>query len=373
MKRRLLFQGLVVLGILGLIFAVPPQESAAQAAKTLKIQASFPSGTTYYDNLNLFAAKVEKLTEGKLKFECLPAGAIVPALEVLDATSKGVLDAAYSAPAYWVGKNKAAALFAAAPGGPFGMDFWDYYGWYWEGGGLELYRELYQDVLKRNVVPFHMTLIAPQIFGWFKTPIKGLADVKGRKCRMGGITGDVYMEAGMRSVMLPSGEILPSAERGVIECAELSGFAEDMKIGIHQVFKYVYSPGVHEPNCSLEIFFNKGVWDNLTPLHQEIIKTVIADVSFRSNAKAIKDNALALKEAQEKHGVKSETTPKEILNKILDAWDNMVKEESAKNPIFKKIIDSQRAYAQLVVPVHRQYYPDYSFVADHYFPRTGKK
>jgi TRAP-type mannitol/chloroaromatic compound transport system substrate-binding protein len=291
----------------------------------------------------------------------------------MDAASKGVIDGAYSAPAYWSGKNKAAALFAAAPGGPFGMDFWDYYGWLWEGGGMELWRELYQDVLKRNVVPFHMTIIAPQIFGWFKTPIKSLADVKGRKCRMGGLTGDVYMEAGMRSVMLPSGEILPSAERGVIECAELSGFAEDMKIGIHQVFKYVYSPGVHEPNCSLELFFNKGVWDKLTPQQQEVIITVTADVSFRSNAKAIKDNALALKEAQEKYGVHSETTPNEILIKILEAWDKIVKEESAKNPIFKKIIDSQRAYAQLVVPTHRQYYTDYNFMSNYYFPKTGKK
>ncbi len=373
MKRRLLVQGLFVLGILGLIFAGPAQEAAGQSPKVLKIQASFPSGTTYYENLLLFAEKVEKLTEGKLKIECLPAGAIVPALEVMDAASKGVIDGAYSAPAYWAGKNKAAALFGAAPGGPFGMDFWDYHGWLWEGGGMELWRELYQDVLKRNVVPFNMTMIAPQIFGWFKNPIKSLADVKGRKCRMGGLTGDVYMEIGMRSVMLPTGEILPSAERGIIECAELSGFAEDMKIGIHQVFKYVYSPGVHEPNCTLELFFNKGVWEKLTPQQQEVIKTVTTDVAFRANAKAIKDNALALKEAVEKHGVHSETIPDEILAKILEVWDKMVKEESAKNPIFKKIIDSQRAYAQLVVPVHRQYYTDYSFMANHYFPGKGKK
>ena len=46
----------------------------------------------------------------------------VPYFEVLDATHKKVLDGAHSGAAYWVGKNKASALFGVAPGGPFGMD-----------------------------------------------------------------------------------------------------------------------------------------------------------------------------------------------------------------------------------------------------------
>jgi TRAP-type mannitol/chloroaromatic compound transport system substrate-binding protein len=361
------------LSMLMLVFAFPSQEAAGQAPKVLKLESGNPSGARAYENMVLFAERVEKLSGGTLKFDCVPAGAVVPALEIMDAVSKGVLDAGHTAPAWWSGKNKACALYAAAPGGPFGLDLWDYHGWLFYGGGMELWRELYQDVLKRNVVPFHTTIIAPQIFGWFKNPIKSLADVKGRKCRMGGLTGDVYVGIGMKSVMLPVGEIIPAAERGIVECGELIGFADDMKLGFQQVWKYVYSPGVHEPNCILELLINGDVWKKLTPQHQEIIKAAATEMSFHSHCTAIKANALALKELEEKHGVHAETTPPEILTKVLEVWDKMVKEESAKNPIFKKIIDSQRAYAQMVVPAHRQYIPDYSFVANHYFPVKGKK
>jgi len=371
-KKRLLIQGMFFLSILSLIFAFPSQEAAGQAPKVIKLQSVSPSGSLSYEYVLLLGDRVNKLSGGKLKLDVVPAGAIVPPLESLDAVSRGVLDACLSAPAWWSGKNKAAALFAAAPGGPFGFDLWDYHGWLFNGGGMELWRELYQDVLKRDVVPFQCLSIANQIFGWFKKPIKGLADLKDRKCRMGGLTGDIYQGLGMKSLMIPTGEIIPAAERGIVECAELIGFADDMKMGFHQVWKYVYSPGVHEPNCVCEVLINKKVWDKLAPEHQEIIKTATTEVTFISQTEVIRKNAIALKELQEKHGVHVETTPREILEKVLELWDKMVKEESAKNPIFKKIIDSQRAYAQLVVPAHQQYIPDYSITANHYFPVKGK-
>jgi TRAP-type mannitol/chloroaromatic compound transport system substrate-binding protein len=356
-----------LMGLAILLFALTFPMQGAFAQTKLKVQAAFPSGSAMYEELVAFADRIDKISGGKLKFETYPAGAIVPALEVLDATSKGLIDACYSAPAYWSGKNKASALFAAAPGGPFGLDLWDYYSWLYEGGGMELWRELLQDHMKRNVVPFHMDVIAPQIFGWFKTPFNNLSEVKGRKCRMGGLTGDVYAGLGMNSVMMPAGEMIPSAERGVIECAELSGYAEDMKYGIHQIFKYVYAPGVAEPNCNLELLINGDVWKKLAPEHQEMIKSATAESILRSQARAIKANAIAVVEAK-KAGVHLEKTPDDVLAGVLNAWEKIVQEESSKNPIFKKIIDSQRAFAQMVVPVHRQYFTDYSFLANYYFP-----
>ena len=159
--------------------------SAAQAQEyTLKIQASWPSGLMAYENLEMFAETVEKVSAGRLKIEHLPAGAIVGAFEVLDATSRGVIDGGHTAAAYWVGKHFAAGLLCCPPGGPFGMDHHDFLGWMYEGGGLELYQELYQDVLNMQVVAFPILPIGPQALGWFKDVIRSWDDFKGMKYRI---------------------------------------------------------------------------------------------------------------------------------------------------------------------------------------------
>jgi TRAP-type mannitol/chloroaromatic compound transport system substrate-binding protein len=207
-----------------------PPRASAQAPVVLKIQASWPASLTLFDHLKFVAERVDKLSGGTLKVEALPAGTIVPAFEVLDATSKKVIDGAHTVAYYWVGKNKTGVLFTGGPGGNYGMDFVDVFGWMYEGGGLELYQQWYKDVLKLNVVPLPAFPSGPQALGWFKRPIKNLADFKGMKCRQTGINAEVYTEMGMRTVNLPGGEILPAAERGVIDCAEWVGGIEDLRL-----------------------------------------------------------------------------------------------------------------------------------------------
>src|SRR3989304_6028769 len=101
--------------------------------------------------------------------------------------------------AYWVGKNKTAVLFTGGPGGTFGMDYIDAMGWLYEGGGLDLYNEFYRDVLKVNVVAIPILPAGPQAFGWFKRPIKNLADLKGMKCRQTGMAAEGFTAMGMRT------------------------------------------------------------------------------------------------------------------------------------------------------------------------------
>jgi TRAP-type mannitol/chloroaromatic compound transport system substrate-binding protein len=78
--------------------------------------------------------------------------------------------------------------------------------------------------------------------------------------------------------------------------------------------------------------------------------------------------AEAMKEMREKHGVQILRTPPDILLAFLKAWDQVAAEESAKNPFFKKVLESQKAYASLVVPAKRFLFPPYSFAANYYWP-----
>ena len=164
----------------GLGFALALAGPAAAQTKTLKMQASWPASLTLYENFTDFGKRVEVVTGGRIKIEPMPAGQVVPAFEVLDATHKKVIDGAHTWAGYWVGKNKAAILFTGGPGGPFGMDHMDYLSWMWHGGGLEKYNKFYQDTLKLNVVTFPILSTSPQALGWFKKKIDSLADFKGR-------------------------------------------------------------------------------------------------------------------------------------------------------------------------------------------------
>src|SRR6266513_4266582 len=187
----------------------------AQQTVTLKMQATWPASLTLYENFTYFVERVGKLSAGTLKIDAMPAGQVVPAFEVLDATHKKVIDGAHSWSGYWVGKNKAAILCTGGPGGTFGMDMIDAFGWMQHGGGIELAQEFFQKELKLNIQWFPILPSGPQAFGWFKRPIKNLADFKGMKCRQTGMAAEVFQRMGMQTVNMPGGEIIPSAQLGV--------------------------------------------------------------------------------------------------------------------------------------------------------------
>ena len=118
------------------------------------MQSTWPASNTLQEHFKIFGDRVDKLTQGSIKIEAMAAGQVVPAFEVLDAASKKVIDGFHSISYYWVNKNRASVLFAGPPGGPFGMDHTDYLGWMWEGGGQDLWIELYQKEMKLNLMPF---------------------------------------------------------------------------------------------------------------------------------------------------------------------------------------------------------------------------
>jgi TRAP-type mannitol/chloroaromatic compound transport system substrate-binding protein len=341
----------------------------AQAqVKNLKFQSTWPASLTLQDNFRFFADRVDKLTGGQVKIEALAAGQIVPPFEILDATHKKVIDGGHGISYYWVGKNKAATLFSATPAGIAGMDHMDYLGWMYEAGGLDMWWDFYQKDLKLNVMSFPILPASPQALGWFKRPIKNLADFKGMKCRQTGIVAEIYQRMGQQTVNLPGGEIIPSAQRGVIDCAEWVGGIEDLKLGLPQVWKYHYTPGMHESASIGELMINTDVWKSFTPQQQEAVRSATTETFLRWWVKWQRQNADAIKEMREKHGTQLLRTPPDLLIAFFKTWDEIAKEESAKNPTFKKVLESQREYASIVVPAKRFMFPPYSFAANYYWP-----
>ena len=373
--KGLMKRGLATVLALGAAFAVSGPAVAQQPAaapKVLKMQASWPASLTLFENFADFGKRLEATTGGRIKIEGMPAGQVVPAFEVLDATHKKVIDGAHTWAGYWVGKNKAAVLVTGGPGGPFGMDHMDYLSWMWHGGGLEMYNNFYQKTLKLNVVTFPILSTSPQALGWFKKPITGLADFKGQKCRQTGIAAEIMNEMGMRTVNMPGGEIMPAAERGTIDCAEWVGGVEDLRFGFHTIWKYHYAPSLHESVSIGELLVNKEIWDALPKTDQEVFKATVTEQLFVWWAKWQRQNAEAVVEMRDKHKVNMETTPVEIHTEFLKAWDKVAAKEATTNPVFKEVYDSLKKWAEVTVPAKRFYYPAYNIAADHYWPPAKK-
>ncbi len=370
MRRLISVRSAIALAIVASIAAFlagsygRPSPVTAQAPIRWKVQSAWPPTSIVQDAARLLVEMIEKNSGGRLKIELLPAGAIVPAFEIQDAVNRGVLDAGHTTPGYIIGKQQA---FIPLTHGPMlGMDFIDYFGWYWEGGGHELLNEAYQKNLKMNVVSFQVHPEGPQAMGWFKKEIRTFADIKGMKYRIFGIGAETYGKLGISAVTIPGGEIVPALERGVIDGAEWINCYDDKILGLDKVAKFHYVPGMHEPVTVGEFIINKGKYDALPADLKEILKT-----SFQASywVHFVRFQEKTAKACQEllASGIKIIKTSDELNRAFLKTYDEIAAGYAAKDPFYKKVVDSQTKYAGLLVPYRLSYWPPYQFIAEHYW------
>jgi TRAP-type mannitol/chloroaromatic compound transport system substrate-binding protein len=356
-----------VLALVAAAVLLVPREPAVSQTTTklvLKGQSSHPASANLHLIFKVWAETVERMSGGRLKIDTLPGGAIVPPFEVFDATSKGVLDVGMAPFGYIQGRHTATIPMSHGP--LFGMDGNDYFGWFYDGGGMKLLEEFYRDVLKLNLVGFPIPTDYPQGLGWFKKEIKSLADIKGLKYRIYGIGAETYGKLGASVVTIPGGEIVAALERGVIEGAEWINCLEDRKLGLHKIAKHYYTPGMHEPVTGGQLMFNADVWKKLSPDLQEIVKVASVYATTMRNFAFNRETAEACQQLL-KEGVQIHRTPDEVLVNFLNEWEKIQADYAAKDPFYKKVIDSQKAYAEQVVPFRLSWFPPYEFAGNYYW------
>lgn len=323
-----------------------------QQTYRMRIQTAVPAASIYYELLKHFGERVDKMTGGRVKTEVLPDGAVVSAFEILDAVDKGVVEAGFAWTHYWSGKNPAAGLFSnPMAGAGVGLDQISHMAWLYEGGGNELYRKLWTDVLKVNVVAFMIQPMGPDPLGWFKKPINSTADFKKIKYRAPpGITGEIFKEMGVAAVALPGGEIVPAAQRGTIDAAEWIGPADDMNLGLQTVWKYYYLQGLHQSTDVGDLYINGDFWKKLPPDIQEIIRTAAMASIAETYTYNVARNAQAVVKLREQFKVQVLDTPKDFFPEFVRATNVVLDRYAAKDAYFKQVLESQRNFARVVVP-----------------------
>jgi TRAP-type mannitol/chloroaromatic compound transport system substrate-binding protein len=320
-----------------------PAVVKAQGPTSFRWQSTWPAKDIFHEYANDFATKVNDMSGGDLKIEVLPAGAVVKAFDLIDAVSKGTLDGGHGVVAYWYGKNSAMALWGSGPA--FGMDPNMLLAWHKYGGGKELLDEIYRG-LNLNVTSFLYGPMPTQPLGWFKKPITKPEDLKGLKYRTVGLSIDIFQALGAAVNALPGGEIVPAMDRGLLDAAEFNNATSDRILGFPDVSKICMLQSFHQSGEQFEILFNKQKYEALPGKLKAIIANAVEAASSDMSWKAIDRYSKDYIELQQKNGVKFYKTPDSVLQAQLRVWDEVVKKKSAENPLFAKVNDSMRTFAQ---------------------------
>ena len=344
MKRRDLLRGAGLAAVAtGLAACAKPQGGSGAAAAGEKLQWKMvTSWPTNFPGLGTGAARLAEMitaaTGGRITVKVYGAGELVPAFEVFDAVSRGTAEMGHSAAYYWKGKASAAPFFCAVP---FGLNAQEMNGWLYNGGGLDLWRELYAPF---GLVPFPAGNTGVQMAGWFRKPIASVADLKGLKMRIPGLGGEVMARAGATPVNLPGAEIFSSLQSGAIDAAEWVGPYNDLAFGLHRAAKYCYYPGWQEPGPTLECMVNKTAFDALADDLKAIVEACCRAVNDSMLAEYTARNQQALDALVREHGVELRQLPDDVLVALRRAADEVLEEAAGADPIARKALDSMRAF-----------------------------
>jgi TRAP-type mannitol/chloroaromatic compound transport system substrate-binding protein len=293
------------------------------------------------------AKVVEETSGGRFRIEVFPGGQIMPPFDCFEAASKGTIEAFMASAYYWTAKEPAVEWFTTVP---FGMNPEGMLAWFYQGDGLKLWEETYAAF---NLVPRPGPAFAPQMAGWFRKKITTIADYKGLKMRIGsGLGGKVYIKAGGTAVLTPAAEIYAALERGVIDACEWIGPHDDMELGLHNTARHYYYPGWHEPGNVTEFGFNKKAYEALPVDLQRTLDHAAAAVQVYGLTDYHVKNAIALErlKTQFKGKVEVLQLPVPVLRDLKKIAAEVVKEESEKTPMARKVHASFTKFQALVGP-----------------------
>ena len=295
-------------------------------------------GTTAVD----LAREVEAASDGEIRIKVYGPGKLVPAEEIFNAVNRGQVQAGYITAGYQSGLvGSKAAFFSSIP---FGPDAPEYLAWIYHGDGRKLWQAMYDEAgFEVHSIPCGM--LAPETSGWFPRPIETPEDINGLRIRFFGLGALVMEKLGASTSLLAGAEIFPALEKGVIDATEFSMPAIDERLGLYKILKYNYFPGWHQQATILELLINGDVWnDKLSGWQRALMEMACKAAVLDSLALGEAIQLPVMKRNIEERGVENRYWTETMLQTFKDKWQEVVAEESAKDPGFQKIWDNLSAF-----------------------------
>lgn len=298
-------------------------------------QSFWQPGTTNQKAFEQFAADVKSESGGRIEIEALPVGAIVPPGEMLESLEAGIITCMNGGTGYFVGKDPGFVLLAdfnAAYETPQQLT-----GWFWEGGGIELARELYGQ--------FGAHYLGPVMWGAesipSKEPLRNISDFNGIKMRSPeGMGAAIWRKLGVGVSTLPGTEVYTALERGKIEATDWGTLGMNDELGYSKIAAYAIYPGIHSMPMS-DVSVNMSAWEGLP----DDLKGVLEAATKRFN-----ENSLAMNAELDKAMV-AKRDPDTLIawgpderRELRDIAKEIWAEWGGKSPMAKKVYDSHIAY-----------------------------
>lgn len=341
MERRSFLKKASVAGVAAVAVTKPAAAVDVNPSIKWRMASSFPKSVdVLYGGAENFCKRIAQLTNGKFEITVSAAGEIVPGNQVLDAVQNNTVTCGQTVGYYYVGKNKTLAFDT---GIPFGLTARQQNAWLYQGGGLELMRELYGTF---GVVNFPGGNTGVQMGGWFRKEIKGLSDLKGLKMRIPGMGGELLARLGVVPQSLTGADVYPALEKGTIDATEWVGPYDDEKLGFYKIAPHYYYPSFWEPGSMVSYIVNKAEWEKLPAAYKAAFEAAAAEGNVVMQANYDKKNPEALVSLLQK-GVKLHKFPDDILKAAQGEAFKMYDEEAAKNPSFAKVYDSWKKFRNL--------------------------
>lgn len=314
-------------------------------ANTLQIQSSGNTGSFAYAFYEEWAEKFNMMTGADgTKIEILPFQAVVPYRETLDATSAGLLAGDMQAISYFGGRDQVFAVLGDLISGydtPEQVNSFCEY-----GGGKEMLQEAYNSILPDQLhVVGCATFTREALIA--RTPINSVDDLQGVRIRAPeGLATAVFERAGASPVPLPFSEVFSSLEKGVIDAADASSYADNASTGAHDVATYPLYPGIHSM-AVLQLVLSENEWNAMAENEQEMLSIwYTAMMSSMTRASEIADKeALA---ADIANGVTPINWSQEERNKLRDIAVGAWQDAAAESPLAAKALETHLTFMKQI-------------------------
>lgn len=308
--------------------------TSIQAADiNLKFQSSNFTGEQVYSIQKQWTDSVEKTSNGRIHIDLLPLDSVLKSSDMLTGVRNNIIDGAIATAAMYSGDDAGFGLIGDT------ISAWnsdeDILKFYYYGGGLEVVDKIFQ--------AYGAKLIGVSVTGAESLPSKvkleKVSDFAGVKIRApSGPIQKLFSKMGASPVGLPGSEIYTALEKGIIDAADFSTFANNQKQGVHDIAKYPIYPGIHS-SPTVHIIMNLKKWNALSENDQTFLVDHFKGMALDSLLQAHYEDSIAYGEAV-KDGVTPVAWSQEERAKVRAYAQDIWKDISENSEIGKMYYDT---------------------------------
>jgi TRAP-type mannitol/chloroaromatic compound transport system substrate-binding protein len=329
-RRNLITTGVTSLAATALAATTlaAPAAPAVLTKKPIKwrIQTHWSPGSPEYETIyEEFARWITEGTDGEVQVETLQPNTVAPSGEVLGALRRGLLDAAFIFPGYWIGRIPVAGHLNGNIGTWNSHEEMQFF--FYEMGALEVIREAYAEHGIYQVGPISFGGLAV----YSKKPIESAEDFKGFKIRSTGTAGRVFEKMGAAPVFIPGGELYQALQTGVVDGAHWGCVSTGWGMNLQEVTSNIITPDFLS-HSNGEFIVGMEQWNRLGADHKRVIYNAVRAMSAKASAYFRHQDFLRMEEFTGKMGKDISVVGNDVMEQLRHHSMAVVDEYSEQDP-----------------------------------------